>query len=42
MEVFYDSSNPNASLYSPELTVTWGDQTWNEMFIGYYNYAVIP
>jgi len=42
MEVFYDSSNPNAPLYSPELTVTWGDQTWNEMFIGYYNYAVIP
>jgi len=42
MQLFTDPDNPNNMNYNPNNTVTWGDQTWNEMFIGYYNYSVIP
>jgi hypothetical protein len=42
MDLFNDQSNPNHAQYDPNLTVTWGDQTWNEMFIGYFNYSIIP
>ena len=42
MNLYYDPDNPNNFRYSPDLTITWGDQTWNEMFIGYFNYAVLP
>jgi len=30
------------SLYAPSRTVGWGDQTWDEMFIGYFNYSQAP
>ena len=42
MEVFTDPDNPNASLYDPSRMVGWGEQTWDEMFIGYYNYSAAP
>jgi len=42
MELFLDSNNPNSSLYSPDRYIYWGDQTWDEMFIGYFNFSVIP
>ena len=30
------------SLYAPGRIVGWGDQTWDEMFIGYFNYSQAP
>jgi len=42
MAVYDDLSNPNHSLYTPNTDVGWGLQTWEEMFIGYYNYSVAP
>ncbi|PYJ03024.1 MAG: hypothetical protein DME25_13845, partial [Verrucomicrobia bacterium] len=42
MSLFLDPNNPNNYHYDPNNTVGWGDQTWDEMFIGYFNYAVIP
>jgi hypothetical protein len=42
MELFYDQDNPNHAQYDPNNAVGWGDQTWNEMFIGYFNYSLVP
>ncbi|MBI3852312.1 MAG: redoxin domain-containing protein [Verrucomicrobia bacterium] len=42
MDVFTDPDNPNNYRYSPTNSVKWGLQTWEEMFIGYYNYSVAP
>ena len=42
MELYNDPDNPNNFQYNPSVPVTWGDQTWNEMFIGYFNYSEIP
>jgi hypothetical protein len=49
MELYNDPNNPNASLYSPYYVnypacggIVFGDQTWDEMFIGYFNYTVLP
>jgi hypothetical protein len=42
MELFNDPDNPNHAQYDPNLAIYWGDQTWNEMFIGYFNYSVVP
>jgi hypothetical protein len=42
MELFNDPDNPNHAHYDPNLAVSWGDQTWNEMFIGYFNYSLLP
>ncbi|MFG0286768.1 MAG: redoxin domain-containing protein [Rhodopirellula sp. JB044] len=36
----YDNSEKNLSNPDPTATVRWGDQTWEEMMIGYYHYAV--
>ncbi|MCM2372027.1 redoxin domain-containing protein [Aporhodopirellula aestuarii] len=36
----YDNSEKNLSNPDPTQTVRWGDQTWEEMMIGYYHYAV--
>lgn len=36
----YDNSEQNLSNPDPTATVRWGDQTWEEMMIGYYHYAV--
>jgi thiol-disulfide isomerase/thioredoxin len=36
----YDNSEKNLSNPDPTKTVRWGDQTWNEMMIGYYDIAV--
>ncbi len=30
------------SLFSPSLNIGWGDQSWDEMFIGYFNYSETP
>jgi thiol-disulfide isomerase/thioredoxin len=34
---FYDNSKNNRSNPNPEAKVRWGDQTWDEMMIGYYD-----
>ena len=36
----YDNSDANLNNPDPSVMVRWGDQTWDEMMIGYYNYAV--
>jgi peroxiredoxin/mono/diheme cytochrome c family protein len=36
----YDNSENNPSNPNPKATVRWGDQTWNEMMIGYFDIAV--
>jgi peroxiredoxin len=37
---YYDNSKNNRSNPNPDATVRWGDQTWQEMMIGYFD--VIP
>lgn len=36
----FDNSADNLNNPDPEATVRWGDQTWDEMMIGYFHYAV--
>jgi thiol-disulfide isomerase/thioredoxin len=36
----FDNSAKNLNNPDPTKTVRWGDQTWEEMMIGYYHYAV--
>ncbi len=36
----FDNSEENLNNPDPTATVRWGDQTWDEMMIGYYHYAV--
>lgn len=36
----YDNSSENLSNPDPEQRVRWGEQTWDEMMIGYFDYAV--
>ncbi len=36
----YDNSSANLNNPDPSKSVRWGDQTWDEMMIGYYHYAV--
>lgn len=37
---WYDNSSANPANPDPTATVRWGDQTWNEMMIGYFDVAV--
>jgi hypothetical protein len=37
---YYDNSKNNRSNPNPDATVRWGDQTWQEMMIGYFD--IIP
>jgi peroxiredoxin len=39
-EAHYDNSKDNPANPDPTQTVRWGDQTWNEMMIGYFDVAV--
>ncbi len=36
----FDNSDNNLANPDPSQTVRWGDQTWDEMMIGYFHYAV--
>ena len=36
----FDNSENNLSNPDPTQTVRWGDQTWNEMMIGYFDVAI--
>lgn len=36
----FDNSAENLNNPDPTQTVRWGDQTWDEMMIGYYDYVV--
>ncbi len=36
----FDNSEENLANPDPEKTVRWGDQTWDEMMIGYLDIAV--
>ena len=36
----FDNSDNNLSNPDPTQTVRWGDQTWNEMMIGYFDVAI--
>jgi len=38
----WDNSAQNRDNPDPTATVKWGDQTFNEMFIGFLNYAEVP
>ena len=38
----WDNSPQNLENPDPTDSVTFGEQTWDEMFIGYFNYAEIP
>jgi len=40
MEQFNASGGDSS--FSPDQTVAFGEQTFNEMFIGYFNYAEVP
>ena len=39
MEAYESSGNPE---YLPDHVVTFEEQSWDEMFIGYLNYAEVP
>lgn len=39
-DAWFDNSEANLANPDPDATVRWGDQTWNEMMIGYYDLAV--
>nr|MCH9790980.1 thioredoxin family protein [Planctomycetota bacterium] len=36
----FNNSDSNLSNPNPNESVSWGDQTWNEMMIGYFNVAI--
>jgi peroxiredoxin/mono/diheme cytochrome c family protein len=36
-EAWYDNSENNLANPDPKVTVRWGDQTWEEMMIGYFD-----
>jgi peroxiredoxin len=36
----YDNSDGNPNNPDPGATVHWGDQSWEEMFVGYYDHVV--
>ena len=36
----FDNSHENPNNPDPDAEVEWGDQTWEEMFIGYYDHVV--
>src|SRR5260370_173649 len=36
----FDNSKDNLSNPNPKETVTWGDQTWQEMMVGYFNHGL--
>ena len=35
----FDNSADNPNNPDPSAWVEWGDQTWEEMFIGYFDYV---
>ena len=39
---WYDNSNNNPHNPDPNSPVEWGDQTWNEMMVGFFDVAVAP
>ncbi|MFP6619539.1 MAG: hypothetical protein VB877_09355, partial [Pirellulaceae bacterium] len=36
----YDNSAANLANPDPARTIRWGQQTWDEMMIGYYDFGV--
>lgn len=40
-DAWYDNSEENLANPDPTETVRWGDQTWEEMMIGYFDVAVL-
>jgi hypothetical protein len=36
----FDNSSGNPNNPDPAATVRWGDQTWEEMMIGFFTYTV--
>ena len=38
----YDNSERNLNNPDPKATVTWGDQTWEEMMIGFFSTVQPP
>jgi hypothetical protein len=37
-EAHYDNSTANPANPDPDATVTWGEQSWDEMMMGYFDY----
>ena len=38
----YDNSKGNKNNPDPSKTVRWGDQTWDEMMVGFLDYVYLP
>jgi len=38
----FDNSSNNANNPDPKKLVHWGEQTWDEMMIGFVDYAAVP
>ena len=38
----FDNSRKNPHNPDPDAEVTWGDQTYNEMMVGFFDVAVAP
>jgi hypothetical protein len=38
----FDNSTKNLHNPDPSATVTWGEQTWAEMMVGFFDVAVDP
>jgi hypothetical protein len=38
----FDNSKNNPHNPNPDATVTWGEQTWSEMMVGFFDVAVDP
>jgi len=39
-EAWFNNSESNLANPDPTATVRWGDQTWEEMMIGFFTYTV--
>ena len=42
VSMHYDNSTANRFNPDPTATVRWGDQTWEEMMLGYYGTIELP
>jgi len=41
-EAWFDNSDENLANPDPAATVRWGDQTWEEMMIGFWSTVTEP
>ena len=41
VEGSFDNSSLNLANPDPNREVVWGNESWDEMFIGYFNYSLV-